>query len=144
MISSETVVGKGMGFREVVMISQFQLLTEAAKVMFEYSVGSLVVVADDDNKTMVGIITERDILEWVSRASPEMRSQRVHDIMTKDVIHCESDEPVAQGWMLMRKNRIRHLPVVKNGIAVGMLSVRDILSYLVDMLSVRNILSYLE
>jgi CBS domain-containing protein len=144
MISDETVVAKGMGVRDVVAISQFELLTDAAKVMSEYSVGSLVVVTDDDNQTMVGILTERDILEWVSRASTTMLSQRVVDAMTKDVLSCQCDEPITTGWTIMQNNGIRHLPIVKNGIAIGMLSVRDILSYLVNMLSVRDILSHIE
>ncbi len=127
MTRCETIGSTRMGVREVVIVTQFQRVTEAAKAMFENRVGSLVVVEDDDDNTMVGIISERDILQWISQASPETYFQRVQDIMTNDVIFCESDVPLTESWKLMKQNGIRHLPVVKNGVAVAMLSVRDLL-----------------
>jgi len=113
--------------REVLGISQFRRVTEAAEAMFENRVGCLIVIADDDDETMVGIISERDILKWVSQASPETYFQRVQDIMTKDIISFDADAPLEEGWKLMKENGIRHLPVVRNGVAVDMLSMRDLL-----------------
>lgn len=127
MTSCETMGSTELGSREVVVVSQFQRVTEAAKVMFKHRVGSLVVVADDDDDTMVGIISERDVLGWISEATPDTYFQQVRDVMTKDVIFCKPDVPVRESWKLMKGNSIRHMPVVKNGVAVAMLSVRDLL-----------------
>lgn len=129
MIGCETIGSTRIGVREVVGITQFHRVTEAAEAMFENHVGSLVVVADDDDDTMVGIISERDILEWISQASPDTYFQKVQDVMTKEVIFCKPNVPLSESWKLMKSNGIRHLPVVKKGVAVAMLSVRDLLSF---------------
>ena len=129
MISCETIGSTRIGVREVVSITQFHRVTEAAEAMFESHVGSLVVVADDDDNTMVGIISERDILQWISQASPDTYFQKVRDVMTKEVIFCKANVPLSESWKLMKANGIRHLPVVKKGVAVAMLSVRDLLNF---------------
>jgi signal-transduction protein with cAMP-binding, CBS, and nucleotidyltransferase domain len=104
-------------------------VTNAAEIMCENRVGSLVVVADCDDRTMVGIISERDILLWISDASPDTFFQQVEDVMTREVVFCEADSPLEEGWKLMKKNRIRHIPIVSDGVAVAMLSTRDLLDH---------------
>ncbi len=49
--------------------------------------------------------------------------------MTSDVIFCESEAPLDEGWELMKKYGIRHLPVVEHGHAMAMLSARDLLDH---------------
>ena len=127
MIKSDTIGDARIGVRDVVTITQFHRVTKASEAMCKNRVGSLIVVADDNDKTMVGIITERDILEWISKASVQTFFYEVQDIMTRNVIFCESETPLDEGWKLMKKYGIRHLPVVENGHAMAMLSVRDLL-----------------
>lgn len=127
MTSCETVGSAKKDPSGVVSVMQFQRVTEAAQIMFHNRVGCLVVIADFDDDTMVGILSERDILKWISQASPEMYSQNVQEIMTKDIISCDVDVPLNEGWKIMKKNNIRHLPIVKNNRALEMLSVRDLL-----------------
>jgi CBS domain-containing protein len=125
----KTIGDTRVGVRDVVTIEQFDRVTNAAEIMCENRVGSLVVVADCDDKTMVGIISERDILLWISDASPDTFFQQVEDVMTREVVFCEADSPLEEGWKLMKKNRIRHIPIVSDGVAVAMLSTRDLLDH---------------
>jgi CBS domain-containing protein len=125
----KTIGDTRVGVRDVVTIVQFDRVTNAAEIMCENRVGSLVVVADCDDKTMVGIISERDILLWISDASPDTFFQQVEDVMTREVVFCEADSPLEEGWKLMKKNRIRHIPIVSDGVAVAMLSTRDLLDH---------------
>lgn len=127
MIKSDTIGDARIGVRDIVTITQFQRVTEASEVMCKNRVGSLIVVADDNDDTMVGIITERDVLKWISKASVQTFFAEVQDIMTSDVIFCESEDTLDKGWKLMKKYEIRHLPVVENGHAMAILSVRDLL-----------------
>jgi CBS domain-containing protein len=129
MTKSDTIGDVRIGVRDVVTIPQFQRVTKAAESMCKNRVGSLVVVVSDNDNTMVGIITERDVLEWISRASIETFFNEVKDIMTGRVIFCESGAPLDEGWTLMRKHGIRHLPVVEHGHAMAMLSARDLLDH---------------
>ena len=127
MVTCETIKNTGMGVRDVVSITQFLRVIEAAEVMSENHVGSLVVVADDNDDTMVGIVTERDILKWISRASPETYFQNARAIMTRDVVFCNAKTSLAEARKIMKDNAIRHLPIVTKGVAVGMISARDLL-----------------
>jgi CBS domain-containing protein len=123
------------GEREVLSITQYQRVTDAALIMAENGVGSLIIVADDDDNTMVGILSERDILRWIGHASPETYFQKVQEIMTQDVISCEPGVPLTECWNLMMKHGIRHMPIVQNGAAVNMLSVRDMMEHLAGLAS---------
>jgi len=127
MTSIETVETTAGQNREIIAISQYQRVTEAASFMEENRVGCLVVIADDDDETMVGIITERDILRWISNATPETYSQQVREIMTRDIVSCKPGTPPSESLAQMNRHHTRHMPIVEDGKAVGMLSVRDLL-----------------
>ena len=127
MSTCETIKNSGLGVREVATITRFQRVTEAAEIMSDNCVGSLVVVADYDDDTMVGIVTERDILKWLSQATPETYFQNVDKIMIRDVVSCNGKTSLDEVRKLMKNHDIRHVPIVRHGIAVGMLSARDLL-----------------
>ncbi len=127
MTPIETIETTQRQNREIIAISQYQRITEAASFMDENRVGCLIVIADDDDETMVGVITERDILRWISNATPETYFQQVRAIMTRDIVSCKPGTPVSESLELMKQHHIRHMPVVEKGKAVGMLSVRDLL-----------------
>ena len=127
MSTCQTIESAGLGVREVATITQFQRVTAAAEIMSHHRVGSLVVVAGHDDDTMVGIITERDILRWLGRATSETYFHNVDQIVNRDVVSCNAETSLDEVRKLMRDNNIRHVPIVEGGIAVGMLSARDLL-----------------
>jgi CBS domain-containing protein len=112
---------------QVVTVYQHQRVVEAAQVMQDHHVGCLVVV--DAEEKMAGILSERDILKWVANASPTSFRQKVQDIMTPNVLHVSPKTPACDCRQLMLQNNIRHLPIVDNGRAVGMLSIRDVMEH---------------
>ena len=111
---------------EVVTVSQLDRVTDAARIMHDHRVGCLVVL--DDAETMVGVVSERDILCWISLATPEAYFQRVRDIMTADVVSASAGTPLEEARELRMANGVRHLPVLENGTPVGMISIRDLVS----------------
>jgi CBS domain-containing protein len=113
--------------RDVLAIAQYERIIEAAKLMHENRIGCLVVVASEDDETMVGVISERDIIGWISNATPATYFQQVREIMTKDVVSCKLGTPPSESLAQMRRHHTRHMPIVEDGKAVGMLSVRDLL-----------------
>ena len=135
MTSIETVEAAQGQVREIVAISQYEQIIEAASLMHENRVGCLVVIANDNDETMVGIISERDILGWISNASPDTYFQKVREIMTADVISCRPGTPVTDSIEQMKRHNIRHMPIAEGGKAVGMLSVRDLLERHVESIS---------
>jgi CBS domain-containing protein len=95
--------------------------------MHEERIGCLVVTVDDDDESMVGVVSERDILGWISNASPKTYFQQVYEIMTRNVISCPPGTPLSESVEQMDLHQIRHMPTVVDGKAVGMLSARDLL-----------------
>ncbi|HSJ26668.1 MAG TPA: CBS domain-containing protein [Acidimicrobiia bacterium] len=94
----------------------------AAEQMLADDVGSLAVVQDE---TLVGIVTERDIVREFAAREPGQRT--VGDIMTPnpDSLSPDIDVDDAAAWMMGAG--YRHLPVVDNGKLVGMVSIKDVL-----------------
>lgn len=110
----------------VATIGQNDRVTQAAKVMHANGVGCLAVV--DDRGMLVGIVSERDILRWVGTGTPASFGQRVSDIMTTNVVSCDTGVSLEQAGRLMHQHGIRHLPIVENGRPVGMISARDVIA----------------
>ncbi len=105
-------------------ITQCTTVLEAARMMNEHRVGALIV--KDTFGDIVGIISERDILTRVVAAEKSPSSTTVDDVMTKQLISCKLDTTLAQARHLMTKQRIRHVPVIDNGVLEGMISIGDL------------------
>jgi len=109
---------------DVKCISPSSTLRETAETLLKHRVGALV-VADASNK-MVGIVSERDLVQVVASRDPEAANVPVSQVMTRKVISCTSDDEVAFILRLMNEHGIRHMPVLEHGELVGMLSIREL------------------
>ena len=108
--------------RVVLTAAERTTVAEAASLMAQRRVGSALVV---DGERLLGIFTERDIV----RALSQDASATGHSIghwMTRDPQTVSPDEPVEDALRRMVDGGFRHLPVMEDGRAVGMLSMRDI------------------
>ena len=109
----------------IITINSQQTIHDAGCLMKGHHIGCLIVV--NAQQEFVGLVTERDIATWVAEASKTARETLISEIMTRDVISCAPETPASQTRQIMAKNRIRHLPLVKEGVLVGMLSIRDLM-----------------
>ncbi len=87
-------------------------------------VGAMVVLADD--RSVAGIVSERDIVRIVAEKGADGLSQPVSDCMTRDVVFAEPNETVDQLMSRMTDRRIRHLPVCQDGRLIGIVSIGDL------------------
>ena len=97
---------------------------DAARLMNERHIGALVVTR---RETVIGIFTERDLLNRVIAAQSSPAGTVVKDVMTTPVACCRRDTKEAECRSVMRKKRIRHLPVVEDDRLVGIISIGDII-----------------
>lgn len=96
---------------------------DAVMMLVDKGVGSLVVT---DGNDVVGIITERDILNENARRFKHIDETRVREVMTGEVVFGRPDQSVDEVMRLMSERRIRHLPILQQGKLIGMVSIGDL------------------
>jgi signal-transduction protein with cAMP-binding, CBS, and nucleotidyltransferase domain len=101
---------------------------EAVARMSEKGIGSLVVL---DAGRLVGIITERDYARKVILKGRQSRETRVDEIMTAPVLYVTPDHSIGECMHLMTSRRIRHLPVLEVDRVVGLVSIGDLVNWIV-------------
>lgn len=108
---------------EVIWIGPLESVFDALTLMNEKDVGAVCVQIED---YLVGILSERDYMRKVILDIHASKQTRVSEVMTTDVITVSPDDTVRHCIALTKKHHIRHLPVVKDGKAIGMISLRDL------------------
>lgn len=113
--------------KKVIAIESDRTAQDAAKLMAEYSIGSLVIMADDN---MVGIVTERDLVRKVCARDIASSNVPLRDILSSPVMWAEPDTPIETAVQRMFNNKIRRLPILENGKLVGIATVSDLAKHL--------------
>lgn len=106
----------------VVTIDHDATVFETIGRMVENNVGAIVVT---ENGAPCGIFTERDYLRRIALEGRTSRTTKVHEVMTSDVLTVEPGVTVEQCLHLMTERRCRHLPVLRDGQLVGIISIGD-------------------
>jgi CBS domain-containing protein len=104
------------------------LVTECVRTMTAKKIGALVVM---DGERLVGIFTERDALNKVLAAGLEPGKTKVSEVMTKDPYSIPPTTTVGEAMELVTSRRFRHLPIVKNGKVLAVISSGDLTHWLV-------------
>jgi len=116
--------------QELLSVDPNTSVLDAAVMMNDKRIGALLVVEGD---TLQGIFTERDILRRVVAEKKDPAATAVGQVMTRELICCPPDTPVAQSRMIFRDKRIRHLPVVdEKGKPLGVMSIGDANAWAMD------------
>lgn len=110
--------------RTVVAVAGDATLSEAARLMTRRHIGA-VVVRDEDG-TLAGILSERDIVRAIARDSVAALAQSVKSHMTRDVATCCENDTVDALMESMTHGRFRHMPVLEDDEIVGIVSIGDV------------------
>ncbi len=102
---------------------------DAARLLAENRIGCLPVIHDDE---VVGIFSERDLLYCIAREGGMILSRPISEVMTAPPITIAKEAGALQAISMMTKRRIRHLPVIDNGVMVGFVSIGDIVKYRIE------------
>lgn len=97
---------------------------EVCKRLDELGIGALVVSADGER--LDGIVSERDVIRLLAREGARILDTPVAQIMIRNVVTCACEDNVAHLMETMTEHRIRHLPVQKDGVLVGIISIGDV------------------
>jgi CBS domain-containing protein len=101
---------------------------DAALLMNDHKIGSLMVL---DGGRVVGIITERDIMQRVVAGRRDPAGTPVRDVMSAELVCCQLCTPLDEARGVMKNRRVRHLPVVDDqGQLLGLISIGDLNAHL--------------
>lgn len=101
-----------------------ETVLSAMHLMADKNIGLVVVM---DARAIVGVLSERDCVRRLLLTGKFPEATRVADIMVSNVVKADIADTFADCMKLMHEHRIRHLPVIENGVAVGVVSIRDLL-----------------
>src|SRR5438105_15908288 len=121
MLAAMPTLGEVMT-KEVLSVEPSDTIGEAAEKMTSHGVGAVVV---SDFGRMIGIFTERDLMRAVA-GRVHSSEARVREWMTADPITLGPDASPADAAKIMLENGFRHVPIVEDDRAVGIVSIRDV------------------
>ncbi len=106
----------------------------AAGQMKANNIGCLIVL---DGKDVIGILSERDIVEQVVATSADPAAIEVRHIMTEHIVSAPSTATISEVHRLMASHGIRHIPIINKGVPVGIISCRDLLDQALEEANLR-------
>jgi CBS domain-containing protein len=123
--------------REVVVAYKTMTLPEAAKLMREHHVGSLVVVVDRlSERVPVGMLTDRDLTIAVLAKEVDARTLAVRDVMSTELLTVREQDSMTDALRLMRERGVRRVPVLTHsGALAGIVTIDDVLDILAEELA---------
>jgi CBS domain-containing protein len=84
------------------------------------------VVVSGAGESLIGVVSERDVVQAISRHGEEALSMPVHLVMTRQVATCRLTDTAQDLMEMMTEGRFRHVPVVEGGLLLGIVSIGDI------------------
>ena len=112
---------------DVATIAPSASLATAAKVLAERRIGALVVTDAADR--VAGMLSERDIVHALAEHGAVALDERLDRAMTRSVVTCTEAMTVSEIMKRMTDGKFRHVPVVKRGRLVGIVSIGDVVKY---------------
>jgi CBS domain-containing protein len=112
---------------EVYAVAESATLKEAAELLDARKVGAMVILGEAGS--LIGVISERDIVRAVARGGAGALKHPVSESMTRQVVTAKPKETVETAMDRMTDRRIRHLPVVDGGRLIGVVSIGDLVKW---------------
>ena len=122
---------KGKARQDLVTISPAASLRDLVALLTEQNVGAVIV--SGDGTTLDGIVSERDVVRRLASGETALEGT-VGQIMSPAVHTCAGDESVTDLMQVMTQHRIRHVPVLSDGVVTGIVSIGDVVKNRIDQL----------
>ena len=106
---------------------------EAIQTMADKNIGALLVMSGGK---LVGVISERDYTRKVELKGKSSRATPVQEILSSPVIYATPAHSIAECMRLMTNHRVWHLPILETGTVVGMVSIGDLVNWIITAQSV--------
>ncbi|TLU70923.1 CBS domain-containing protein [Lichenicoccus roseus] len=117
----------------IIKVAPQTLISEVVQVLAEHKIGAVLVM---DGRDLRGVLSERDIVRAMARQPSGVRALTAENLMTPPRALTKSDASIASVMQIMTEKRVRHLPVIEDGVVVGVVSIGDVVKALLDQQSV--------
>lgn len=123
--------------RKVISINENDSLYDAIKVLSEQKIGALPVL--NNQEKLSGMLSERDIIQKVSfNKTIDLSQIQIRSIMTTKIITCNQNTESNVLMTIMTNNKIRHIPIIKQGSLIGIVSIGDVVKRLLEKFNLEN------
>ena len=111
---------------EILSVEPDAKLSVAIKLLGERRIGAVLVMSQG---RLEGILSERDIVRVLGERGARVLEEPVSAVMTRKVVSCRQSDTVAGIMEMMTLGKFRHLPVIEEGMVVGLISIGDIVKW---------------
>lgn len=110
-------------------VSPETFVYNALELMYDKNISAVLIL---ENDKPAGIFTERDYARKVVLKGKSSKETRIHEIMTKDLITVTPGNTIEEAMKIMTAKHIRHLPVMEESKLLGVVSIGDVVKYIID------------
>ena len=132
---SENLVIK-LSKRKCFTLSENDTLKTVSEKLQKHNIGAMPVLNTQDN-SVIGIVSERDLARYIFNDKFK-NDLSVTEIMSKNLITCNLNTSVTQLLEIITNNKIRHIPIMKEKKLLGMVSIGDVVNYIIDQYKEEN------
>jgi len=113
--------------KDVVTATAEATIVDVARLMKNADIGPILIVDNETSNTLVGIVTDRDIVMKVIADGQDANTTRVGEVMSKKLVTCRADDDVDVAMKSMAQFQLRRIPVVEDNMRlVGIISQADL------------------
>lgn len=114
---------------DIISVAPGDSVEDAVRLLSERRIGAVPVM---DGGAVLGVFSERDVIQALAEHGPAALERPVSAAMTAPAVTAEPAQPVIAALSLMTRRRIRHLPVIEDGAVVGIVSIGDLVKFRID------------
>lgn len=115
---------------DVVCVGPTSTIEHVVKALVGRQIGAVLVMAGD---SILGVVSERDIVRVLATGQRGLLARRVQDVMTAPAVTIAPTDSVASAMRLMTDRHVRHLPVLESGQLVGLVSIGDLVKARIEL-----------
>lgn len=115
---------------QVYTLPETATLAEAVALLNAHNIGAIVITGSGNS--VAGILSERDVVRQLAGDPVAALARPIGSVMTRTVITCARDTPIAHIMDRMTRRRIRHMPVVEDTALVGIISIGDVVKLKIE------------
>ncbi|WP_395803330.1 CBS domain-containing protein [Daejeonella sp.] len=116
-------------FKSIFSVSPETSVLDALQIMMDNNISALLVM---DGSKLKGIFTERDYARKIILVGKSSKSTKIKEVMSEKLVTIELGTSLDHCMQIMTERRIRHLPIIENGLVIGIISIGDLVKFVIE------------